>query len=145
MQPAEKGTATLQELSQDFLIMWSNFYLVIEKEVLILKGKSFGTTFTSNVAYIICCKSLLYSVAVLDSYRILHAVLNDYIQYVMEMLRLKMIESQFTRVLISKSVHVAVHSSYRYLCTCTVEPLIMDLAREKKGQITSLEKTVWCF
>ena len=42
MQPMSSGLGSLQELSQDFMVAWSSFYLVVEKEVAYMKGKSFG-------------------------------------------------------------------------------------------------------
>lgn len=41
LQPAEKGM-NLVELSQDFLITWNYFYTAVEKEVTLMKGRSFG-------------------------------------------------------------------------------------------------------
>ena len=32
----------LVELSQDFLITWNHFYTAVEKEVTLMKGRSFG-------------------------------------------------------------------------------------------------------
>ena len=41
LQPAENGM-NLVELSQDFLITWNYFYTAVEKEVTLMKGRSFG-------------------------------------------------------------------------------------------------------
>lgn len=73
-EPAEKGLS-LVELSQEFLLTWNYFYTSVEKEMAAIKGTSF------------------------DSFRTLHLVLDEYVNYVIELLQSGMVEQQYNAVL----------------------------------------------
>lgn len=77
------------------MVAWGSFYHVVEKEVAYLKGKSFGKIYAAQID-----STIIFCVCPLDSYRIVHVALNEYIHHVVELLQLKVIEAQFNGSLI---------------------------------------------
>ena len=56
LQPADKSSCGLKELTEYFVATWTNFYVMVEKEVMLVNGKSFGEC--KNIIYIVLCKMI---------------------------------------------------------------------------------------
>lgn len=87
------------------MVAWSSFYLVVEKEVAYMKGKSFGKK--KKLKFVHSAMNILM-LFISDCYRIVHVALNEYIHHVIELLQLKVIEAQFSASLVPSTCKLQV-------------------------------------